>query len=290
MPLIIDPEFKALIPAITAAEYNGLQEDIIAHGCLSPIIVWGEIIVDGHNRFEICTEFKKAFKTQRLEFADRDDAKAWIIKHQLGRRNLNTSQRAIMAAQLSTLGRGQPEKKSANLPNTLPTQEENANKMAVSTRSVTAAKAVLAEGTPEQIAAVTNGEKSVSAVVAEIRQPEPEPEPAPTVDCVGYELPENPKIKEAFSRREEVQAFLSKLTQIKKEIRAEHEAGKENLWFKFSLSSFQTALQRCFDMVKATRPYAVCPYCNGDGCQACKDLGWLGEFEYAAVPRELKRE
>ena len=47
--LIIDPEFKELIPPLTAEEYSGLEQSIIAEGCREPIITWDNIIIDGHN-------------------------------------------------------------------------------------------------------------------------------------------------------------------------------------------------------------------------------------------------
>ena len=42
------------------------------------------------------------------------------------------------------------------------------------------------------------------------------------------------------------------------------------------------------ERLKAIRPYAVCPYCAGDGCKACLNRGWVGEFVYAQAPNDLK--
>ena len=54
MQLRIDPEFESRIPPLTDDEFEQLEENILADGIIiSPIIVWGEIIIDGHNRFRI---------------------------------------------------------------------------------------------------------------------------------------------------------------------------------------------------------------------------------------------
>lgn len=85
----IDPEFEALIPKLTHAEYEMLKEDISEHGCLSPIIIWDRTIVDGHNRYRICEELNIKFNTKEMTFANREEAKAWILGNQLSRRNLS---------------------------------------------------------------------------------------------------------------------------------------------------------------------------------------------------------
>ena len=63
-----------------------------------PLVVWNTegktILVDGHNRLSLWKEFdgfneEYEFKTQELRFGNRDDVKEWIIKNQLGRRNLS---------------------------------------------------------------------------------------------------------------------------------------------------------------------------------------------------------
>ena len=46
---IIDSEFQSQIPALTDKEFQQLEENILSEGeVLSPLIVWGNILVDGH--------------------------------------------------------------------------------------------------------------------------------------------------------------------------------------------------------------------------------------------------
>lgn len=94
--IVVDQEFKSLIPALTNDEYTGLEENIISEGCRDAIVLWNNIIVDGHNRYEICTNHNIPFQTVQKEFSDRDDAKLWMMHNQLSRRNLNDMQRVAV--------------------------------------------------------------------------------------------------------------------------------------------------------------------------------------------------
>ena len=96
--LKIDPEFEQVIPPLTKDEYHQLEENILADGkIMMPIAVWGDIIVDGHNRYRIAREYGDIpFSTTQLDFDKRHEAIAWICKNQLGRRNLSDEQRIYL--------------------------------------------------------------------------------------------------------------------------------------------------------------------------------------------------
>lgn len=103
--LIVDPEFKALIPPLQPEERDGLEQSILAEGCRDPIVIHNGVIVDGHNRYEICQKHNIAFKTilfPQLE-PTRDDLKIWIITNQFSRRNLSAYQRTVLALALKPL-------------------------------------------------------------------------------------------------------------------------------------------------------------------------------------------
>ena len=68
----------------------------MADGCESPLIVWNGVIVDGHNRYAICRKHEIPFAIQEKDFSSRDDAMLWMLRNQLGRRNLNDYQRGEM--------------------------------------------------------------------------------------------------------------------------------------------------------------------------------------------------
>lgn len=95
--LSVDEEFKALIPPLSAEERQMLEESIAANGCEMPILVWNDTIVDGHNRYAICHEHGIPFAKEEKQFQSRSDVKLWMLRNQLGRRNLNSFQRAEIA-------------------------------------------------------------------------------------------------------------------------------------------------------------------------------------------------
>ena len=92
----IDNEFKNLIPALTDEEYKGLEQSILSEGCRDALVLWGDILVDGHNRYEICTKHGIEYKTVQKEFGSRDDVKLWMIGNQLARRNINKYARTTL--------------------------------------------------------------------------------------------------------------------------------------------------------------------------------------------------
>ena len=92
----IDDEFSSLIPALTEDEYKRLEASILNEGCRDVIVLWGEIIIDGHNRYNICMKHNISFNTVQKEFASRDEVKLWMLQNQLSRRNLNDFQRVEM--------------------------------------------------------------------------------------------------------------------------------------------------------------------------------------------------
>ena len=94
--LIIDPEFAALIPPLTSDEFSGLEKSILEEGCRDAIIVWGNIIIDGHNRFNICSKHNIPYRTEYRDFPNREAAMLWMLQNQLSRRNLNDFQRVEM--------------------------------------------------------------------------------------------------------------------------------------------------------------------------------------------------
>jgi N6-adenosine-specific RNA methylase IME4 len=99
----IDREFKNLIPALLPDEYKQLEANIRRDGCHEPLSVWNGILVDGHNRYEICQQHGIKFDTRAIAFASRDRAKVWIGERQLGRRNISDDQRVMIADDVRAL-------------------------------------------------------------------------------------------------------------------------------------------------------------------------------------------
>ena len=143
----IDEEFRSLIPPLSDEELRDLHRSLKADGCISPLVVWYEqkILLDGHNRFEYCQANDIECEIHEICIPNRDAAKAWIIRHQLGRRNINESQRAMLAIVLEAIfsveaKQRHDEQARRNLPNSptvanLPPSGETPEKKAFSTAS-----------------------------------------------------------------------------------------------------------------------------------------------------------
>lgn len=86
----VDDEFRSLIPPLQHEELQLLEQSIIEEGCREPLTVWAEagILLDGHNRFDICTRLGLAYELRELSFDSREAAFDWMDRNQLGRRNL----------------------------------------------------------------------------------------------------------------------------------------------------------------------------------------------------------
>ena len=97
MNITIDPEFKALIPPLAPEELSQLEVNIIADGCRDPLVTWQGALIDGHNRYEICTRHGLPFETVEVDFADRTAAMLWMIDNQKGRRNVSDYDKGLLA-------------------------------------------------------------------------------------------------------------------------------------------------------------------------------------------------
>ena len=95
-PLKIKKEFRNLIRPLHRQEYLQLEENILADGCRDPIITWNGYIVDGHNRYEICTKHGVEYEVLEKKFNSNEEAIAWICANQLGRRNISEETRKFL--------------------------------------------------------------------------------------------------------------------------------------------------------------------------------------------------
>lgn len=94
--LEIDPEFKTLIRPLRKDEYLQLEVNLTVDGCREPIITWNNIIIDGHNRYEICNRLHIPYAVRKMPFENREQAIVWICSNQLGRRNITEETRRYL--------------------------------------------------------------------------------------------------------------------------------------------------------------------------------------------------
>jgi hypothetical protein len=96
----IDEGFAAMLEPLSAEERQNLEELIVEHGgARDPLVVWAKAgtltLIDGHNRYEICTRLGLPFDVHEVRFKSRTEAEDWIDKNQLGRRNLNDLHKSL---------------------------------------------------------------------------------------------------------------------------------------------------------------------------------------------------
>jgi N6-adenosine-specific RNA methylase IME4 len=173
--LQIDAEFKALIPPLAPEEYAQLEANLLDEGCRDSLVVWNGVLVDGHNRYEICTKHDIEFDTVELYRDTRDAVKAWIIQNQFGRRNLQPFVRAELALELEPLlSKGQGvggggDRKSEEYKNSLPSMltEVNALPQNRDTRQILSSISGISTGNITKVKKIS--EKADEATKAKLR-------------------------------------------------------------------------------------------------------------------------
>ncbi|NJO02316.1 MAG: ParB N-terminal domain-containing protein [Bacteroidia bacterium] len=98
--IVIREDFKNLIPPLAQEEFYNLEENILTEGCRDALIVWnnqGEyILIDGHNRYQICAHHKLDFKVHVMEFENEDQVSDWMVNNQLGKRNVTEETKSYL--------------------------------------------------------------------------------------------------------------------------------------------------------------------------------------------------
>lgn len=196
MELKIDADFESCLPMLSTAEYNELEKSIVKDGVLTPVLVWNGIIIDGHNRYKICKAHRiENIPTKEMDFFSKDEVIEWILRNQLGRRNLTDVQRNEVALKYEEVIAKQMKEKMLKAASkggkayspidgskgksnwsdpseTATTKRKELAKIAgTSEGSIQRTKFILENGTPEQIDRARKGGKGNSqyAIVNEIK-------------------------------------------------------------------------------------------------------------------------
>lgn len=159
--------FAEIFPLLDDAEFDALVADIKAHGLREHIWLYEGKILDGRNRFLAC-------KTAKVEPNFReykgDDALAFVVSLNVQRRHLTTSQRAMAAAEIANLSKGERKSNAHKCAS----QDEAAQSLKVSRRSVQNAKQVIDHGSKALKDAVKSGDVPVTRAAAVVDLPKPE--------------------------------------------------------------------------------------------------------------------
>jgi len=181
MDIVVKEELKAYIEPLTPDEHEALERSILAEGCRDALVLWGNVLVDGHNRYGICSKHGLPFQTvQNLRFQSMEDVHLWMIDQHLGRRSLSDYQRGELAlrkreivAQRRARSAPAPEAEAAADaapkladPEALQTREALAKAARLSSSQVVLIEKIQKQGAPELVAAVKSGKVSINAAAA----------------------------------------------------------------------------------------------------------------------------
>ena len=180
MSIIINEELRAFIDPLTANEYAALERSLLAEGCRDALVLWGEVLIDGHNRHAICQRHALAFRTvQNDSFARIEDVQLWMIDNHLARRSVSDFQRGVLAlrkneivaARARVTDDGRPEVAAAPdeatpAAKSVQTRQAIARVAGISSNTIGQIEKIQKSATPELVQAVRAGSISINAAAA----------------------------------------------------------------------------------------------------------------------------
>ncbi|MES2068805.1 MAG: hypothetical protein V4488_00555 [Pseudomonadota bacterium] len=183
MNIVINEALRAYIDPLTANEYAALERSLLAEGCRDALVLWGDMLIDGHNRYAICQKHGIAFNTvQNAKFASIDDVQLWMIDNHLARRSVTDFQRGVLALRKKEIiaARASAQQDSAPLaadsvaadaastpePSRRNTREELARAAGISSNTIGQIEKIQKTAAPELVAAVRAGTISINAAAA----------------------------------------------------------------------------------------------------------------------------
>lgn len=178
MTIIINEDLRAYIDPLTEDEFAALERSLLSEGCRDALVLWGDILVDGHNRYGICRKHGIPFNTmQNQTFQSMDDVHLWMIDNHLGRRSVSDFQRGVLALRKKEIVAArqaqQPSAESAGAdvsaqPEAGPpwTREAVARAARVSSATLGQIEKIQKTAAPELVSAVKSGVISINAAAA----------------------------------------------------------------------------------------------------------------------------
>ena len=184
MQIQINDMLRAYIDPLTEAEYEALERSLLAEGCRDALVLWGDVLVDGHNRYGICQKHGIPFKVvQNERFQSMEDVMLWMIDNHLGRRSVSDFQRGVLAlrkkdilaqraetdaarvkAEDAAIAPPEPEAEiEAAQPKVRTSREDIARAARLSSNTLSQIEKIQKTATPELVEAVRAGTISINA-------------------------------------------------------------------------------------------------------------------------------
>ena len=190
MNITINEELRSFIDPLTHNEYAALERSLLAEGCRDALVLWGDVLIDGHNRYEICSRHGIDFKTvQNTGFASIDDVMLWMIDNHLARRSVSDYQRGVLALRKKDIVAARVAQRAAEpadaaaataaqdlpkVPESPPwnTREDVAKAARVSSNTISQIERIQKAATPQLVEAVRAGTISINAAANVASLPE----------------------------------------------------------------------------------------------------------------------
>ena len=188
MNIVINQDLKAYIDPLTPEEHEALERSLLAEGCRDALVLWGDVLVDGHNRYGICQKHGLPFQTvQNTRFQSMQDVHLWMIDQHLGRRSVSDFQRGVLALRKREIvaerraaalaasspsqipaGHAEPSTPVPQQPpsDPLSSREAIARAARLSSSQVVMIEKIRKQAAPEVVAAVKSGTISINAAAA----------------------------------------------------------------------------------------------------------------------------
>jgi hypothetical protein len=198
MNITILDELRVYIDPLTPDEYAALERSILAEGCRDALVLWGDILVDGHNRYSICSKHGLPFQTvQNTRFQSMEDVHLWMIDQHLGRRSVSDFQRGVLALRKKEIlekrpkplpspqqpaeageGGGEAAPAGSEPEVRLASRESIAKVARISSATVAQIEKIQKAAAPELVEAVKTGTVSISAAATIAALPQEEQQAA----------------------------------------------------------------------------------------------------------------
>ena len=184
MNIIINQVLQSYVDPLTESEYAALERSLLAEGCRDALVLWNDVLIDGHNRYAICRKHNIDFKTiQNSSFESLDDVMLWMIDNHLARRSVSDFQRGVLAlrkkeivaarspapAAADDAAQGESTPKPA-----MSTREDVAKAARLSSNQISQIEKIQKAATPELVEAVRAGTISINAAATVASLPQDE--------------------------------------------------------------------------------------------------------------------
>ncbi|APW42717.1 hypothetical protein [Rhodoferax saidenbachensis] len=228
MNIVVNADLKAYIDPLTPEEHEALERSLLAEGCRDALVLWGDVLVDGHNRYGICQKHGIPFQTlQSTLFHSIEDVHLWMIDQHLGRRSVSDFQRGVLALRKREILADKARQTEATpaadaaapeaaqgateavAPSSIKTREGLAKAARLSSSQVVMIEKIQKQATPEVVAAVKSGVISINAAAA------------------VSSLPAQEQVEAAMGGKEQLQQAAKRVRDTRKRPKADDVDGAE---------------------------------------------------------------